>query len=91
MTVDGPYQFRVTSYNESVEFTNVRFDITGGATFSLELAAEEFLGNATFGGITGLVSLLYPLRGDVCSYMMPGICRTRCASERAEQRRGYLM
>lgn len=58
MTVDGPYHFRVTSDNDSVKFTNLRFEISGGAKFSLNLAVEEFMGTATFTGITGLVSEL---------------------------------
>lgn len=59
VTVDGPYRFRVTSDNSSVKFTNLRFDIKGGATFTFNLAFEEFLGTATFTGITGLVSSPY--------------------------------
>ena len=54
--VDGPYEFRVTSDNESIKFTNVRFEISGGASFFFGLAVEEIPGTATFTGITGMVS-----------------------------------
>lgn len=63
VTVDGPYRFRVTSDNGSVRFTNLRFDIQGGASFTFNLAVEEFLGTATFTGVTGLVSS--PAEGTV--------------------------
>ena len=59
VTVNGPYQFRVTSDNDNVRFTNVRFDILGGANFTLNLAVEEFLGTATFAGVAGMVSSPY--------------------------------
>ena len=38
VTVDGPYRFRVTSDNGSVRFTNLRFGIQGGASFTFNLA-----------------------------------------------------
>ena len=58
VTVNGPYQFQVTSDNENVTFTNVRFDVLGGANFTLNLAVEELLGTATFAGVTGVVRYL---------------------------------
>ena len=58
VTVDGPYEYHVTSDNSNVTFTNVRFDIQGGANFTFNLAVEEFLGTATFAGVTGLVRYL---------------------------------
>lgn len=58
MTVDGPFEYHVTSDNDDVTFTNVRFDILGGANFTFNLAVEEFLGTATFTGVTDLVSMM---------------------------------
>lgn len=48
----GPYKFTVTSDSSNVEFTGVRFEITGGAEFRLSLASEEFVSTATFTGVT---------------------------------------
>eukprot|EP00904_Undaria_pinnatifida_P004723 jgi/Undpi1/14251/HiC_scaffold_9.g03900.m1 len=72
--VDGPFEFRVTSDNFNVAFTNIRFDITGGANFTLNLAVEEFMGNATFNGITGLAAdggVFYVESGSSATFMVP--------------------
>lgn len=53
--VDGPYQFDVTSDEQSMKFTNVRFEISGGAEFTFDLANNEFEGTATFTGIADQV------------------------------------
>ena len=56
--IDGPYEFRVTSDSENVKFTNVRFEISGGAKFFFSIAVEEIMGTATFTGIAGMASSL---------------------------------
>lgn len=65
--VYGPYKFQVTSYNPSVKFTNVRFQIGSGADFSLSLANDGDLGTATFTGVTALVCVQYLDFTGVCS------------------------
>lgn len=53
--VIGPYTFWVTSDVESVEFENVRFEISGGAELTFDLANNEDEGTATFTGVTSQV------------------------------------
>lgn len=51
----GPYKLTVTSDSSDVYFTGVRFEITDGAEFRLQLAAEEFVSTAYFTGVTNQV------------------------------------
>lgn len=53
--VKGGYEFSLTSDNHNVDFTGVRFEITDGAEFNLNLAVGDFVSTATFTGVTGQV------------------------------------
>lgn len=64
MHVKGGYKFALTSDNQNVDFTRVRFEITDGAEFSLNLAAGDFVSTATFTGVTGQVSFEVHSRGN---------------------------
>lgn len=57
---DGRYQYKVTCDDNEVEFSNVRFAISGQATFSLSLGGEESARRAEFTGINALVSYFRP-------------------------------
>ncbi len=76
----GPYKLRVTSDNQNVEFTGLRFEITDGAEFSLSLAAEEFVSTATFTGVTNQArngNLSCPggrVEVAICTRIVRGVC-----------------
>lgn len=61
--VDGPYNFLVTPDTSNVEFTNVRFESSGGSAFFFHPRAGELIGTATFTGITGLVRFFLRVKG----------------------------
>lgn len=56
MYVKGGYQFQLTSDNQNVDFSGVRFEITNGAEFHLNLAVGDFVSTATFTGVMLQVS-----------------------------------
>eukprot|EP00903_Cladosiphon_okamuranus_P020673 g18983.t1 len=51
--VKGGYEFTLSSDTQNVVFTGVRFEITDGAAFTLNLATGDFFSAATFTGVTG--------------------------------------
>lgn len=56
MYAKGGYEFHLTSDNQNVDFSGLRFDIADGAEFHLNLAVGDFVSTATFTGVTGQVS-----------------------------------